>query len=868
MRCPRCSTNLPATARFCLQCGFALPAQEAARPSTPVWQPALSPLVGRDVEMSELTAAGQRLRAGPAPGAGPGIGSVCYIMGDAGVGKSRLVAELRQSMPERDMRWVHVTAAPAGRLRAYGLFVDILQQALGTAHSARETVVRDLCPDIGDEILPYLETLLGQPVPPERAERVRFLQPQELRQQMYRAVYELLVRQARRMPLILVLEDLHWADAASSALLADLIPAITAHPVLVISTLQPESETAALQPYRAVPLKGHDLVGSRYHELRLGALRWVEARVLIDQVFPANALETERGRALALARGNPLHIEVLARLCEEGIPLDAAPEGLAGLLAARVALLDRDQQRTLQLLGVIGERGAVDLVADAARAGGHPEGLEERLRQLSAAGWIGLETEDDRALTYTFGHYQFCLAAYASAPVARRRQLHALVAGEIARRYPAGDEAEVELLAYHYRQAEDRERALDYSLQAAHKAARRDGLDTARAHFIAAQGLAQQLGRAGSLAEIDEALGEIASRQSQIEESEAHFRNALARSPVANSPTAQARVRLKLAEQYEHHGQFLLWMNELRGARHALEDAGLAGSVEWITVVGSMAWAHCVRSEYSAAVERCAEAEAALAELEPAADVQSCHTHLQIVQGLLAQAQGKHRAALEHFARALESAERTGDLNRVATTQSSIGEVLRKIGDPDGAIMHLHAARECYERMGRHDGIIMVDNNVGMAYLQSRNWEAARRLLASALERGKARGYNWLLAETHYGLGTALLELGDIDAARGQATLALTMSEKHGNPRDRACAQRLLARIALRTGDSKGGRLRLRDALRGFEAIGEKREILATLLDLIAASEAAGLAGEAAPLRAQAAQLKAELKTLGDGATG
>jgi hypothetical protein len=142
-----------------------------------------------------------------------------------------------------------------------------------------------------------------------------------------------------------------------------------------------------------------------------------------------------------------------------------------------------------------------------------------------------------------------------------------------------------------------------------------------------------------------------------------------------------------------------------------------------------------------------------------------------------------------------------------------------------------------------------------MAFMQSGDWEAARRLLMSVIERAQVQGYNWLLTETHYALGEVMLALGDVDGARGQGTLALTMSEKHGNVVDRAVAQRLLAKVALHDGDNKAGRLRLREVLRTLEGIGETREACVTALDLAEALCDGGSREEADPLLTRAADL-------------
>jgi tetratricopeptide (TPR) repeat protein len=837
-----------------MECGQAMPTVPvpavAIQAAVETEEPDAPQFTGRERELQVLLGAAQRLQPGPELA---GAGGAIFLIGEAGVGKTRLAGELHRALlanqSDAPILWLQVTADPAQHLQAYGLVADLVRQAAERGATLAESV-RALFPEDSDNILPYLEMLLSRPVPAERLERVSFLQPHELRQQMYRAVYELLVALARHNRTIVACDDLQWIDAASAELLSDLIPAITARPLLFIGALHPDTDT----PGYALFQRGRELSGPRYQELRLAPLGWVESRTLLDELLPPDAPEPLRASALAQARGNALHLVTIARAYAEGSLLATPTASLYELLLTRIAHLDADRRRTLQLLSVLGVRGEGAVVQGMVAAGGQSEGLEQRLQALADLGWLTLKP----GLAYAFRHPSLAQAVYQGVPPARRRQLHTL-AGEAIERCHVDDESVLEMLAYHYRVAEERERALDRALRAALKAMRRFAMDTARAHFVAAENLAQQMGHAAPLAEIDVALAEIATHLGQTEEAEMRFRSALARPAVASSPSAQARVRIKLGRLYERGGRASLWFSELQLARQLLEDQGLTGSIDWAHVIIEQAWASNQRADYDTARALCAEAKHALADLEPTTSVTAHQAHAENVLGAICHTQGRYSEALEHYSRALEIDLRAGDLERAAVVHNNIGELWRQMGNPNRAIEHYHAARECYERIGRRDGIVLVDNNTGMAFMQSGDWDAARRLLMSVVERAQVQGYNWLLTETHYALGEVMLALNDLDGARGQGTLALTMSEKHGNVVDRAVAQRLLAKIALRDGDVKAGRLRLREVLRTLEGVGETREACVTALDLAQALHDGASRDEADQLLARAADLATQM---------
>ncbi|MFN2244461.1 MAG: adenylate/guanylate cyclase domain-containing protein, partial [Anaerolineae bacterium] len=181
-----------------------------------------SPLVGREAERKALAGALERLQAG--------VGGIATVVGEAGIGKSRLVAEARKGAPH--LRWVEGRCLSYGSSIAYLLWLDMLRGLLGIkpedaleeVGAALQARVEALCPDRFEEVYPYLATMMSVPLETEVEARLSQLEGQELKAGTFRAVETLLASAARQGPVVLVGEDLHWADPTSVQLLEKLLP--------------------------------------------------------------------------------------------------------------------------------------------------------------------------------------------------------------------------------------------------------------------------------------------------------------------------------------------------------------------------------------------------------------------------------------------------------------------------------------------------------------------------------------------------------------------------------------------------------------------------------------------------------------------
>jgi ABC-type oligopeptide transport system substrate-binding subunit/class 3 adenylate cyclase len=457
---------------------------------------ALTTLVGRERELDTLGEAVERVAEG--------TGGVVLVTGEAGIGKSRLLLELRRRFVELDSpigspAWLEGRCVSYGESLSYWPFRDLLRGWIGVDPDDPELRVRlalrrrvtELFADETPEIYPYLGRLLDLALEPEAAARVGELSPEAIQYRTFEVIRTLVARLAARGPVALVIDDLHWADATSLQLAASLLGMTDEAAVLLVFAMRSERD----RPAWHVRDQAATEVPHRMTELALAALGADAERRLLDELVGRDTLppDIER-RLLEEAEGNPFFLEELVRSIADAGALRRTDDGWAfdhevelivpstveQVILARIARLGPDARRVITAAAVLGRTFSLPLLEHVVEG----DGVQATLTELQR---LDLLRENRRwpQPEYRFKHALIQEAAYGTILMTNRRVLHRRAAEWLEARRAEGGEAPLGLLAHHWLGAEDEEQAIRALTLAGDHARQTWSLDEAVDHYQA-----------------------------------------------------------------------------------------------------------------------------------------------------------------------------------------------------------------------------------------------------------------------------------------------------------------------------------------------------------------------------------------------
>ncbi|MDQ3121054.1 MAG: ABC transporter substrate-binding protein [Actinomycetota bacterium] len=443
-------------------------------------------LVGRQPELARVRAALESVSSGQ--------GGVLVVTGEAGIGKSRLLAEGRQAFGGL---WLEGRCVSYGESLPYWPFRDLVREWLGAALDDPELRVRvtlrraiaDLFGDRELEIYPYLCALLGIAAEPEAAARLTDLSPEALQYRTFEVVEALLERLAANAPLAVLLDDLHWADATSVQLVERLLPIGERAAVLLVVMQRDERD----HPSWAVRERAARDVPHLLTEVALEPLEGESQRALLESMVGKQTLPDDlQMRILAAADGNPFYLEELLRsLIDEGaiarqnggwrFDHDASvdvPPTVERVILARVDRLTPACHDVLTAASALGRRFGLPLLHAVLGSDGIDDSLHElqRLDLLRATRrWPQPE--------YRFKHALIQEAAYGTLLPDTRKALHRAAAEWLESQYEDAEGEVLGLLAHHWLAAEDESKAVAYLTRAGDEARLAWSLDEAIEHY-------------------------------------------------------------------------------------------------------------------------------------------------------------------------------------------------------------------------------------------------------------------------------------------------------------------------------------------------------------------------------------------------
>lgn len=770
------------------------------------------PMMGRQ---TALALVGEKLHL-----ALQGQGQVIGITAEAGLGKSRLVAEVIRLAHKRGFTGYGGACGSSGINTPYLAWKPIWQAFFDVdANAPLRRQIRHLEDEIEDrtplrvQAIPVLSPLLDIPI--DDNDFTRTLEPKDRRNLLTAILEECLKSAAAEGPQLIVLEDVHWVDALSHDLLEALARASAKLPVCFVLAYR-TPEVLRLQAPRVESLPYFTLV-------TLDKLTFAEAEQLIRaklaQLFPA------RGGALPQllvthltnqAEGNPFYIEELLNfLHDRGInPYEQAalnalelPSSLHALILSRIDRLSETEKVTLKTASIIGRLFSLRWLHGYYPALGDAERVKADLATLARLDLTSMDTPEPE-LAYLFKHIVIREVTYESLTYAMRARLHEQLAQFIEM---LGADRYLDLLAFHYSRSENKVKQRDY-LRRAGDAAQAAFANEAALEYFAH--LLPLLDDPRARLELHLKTGAVFELLGRWAEAEAEYRAALAISEEITDTTATARCQRKLGVLFGLQGQYstaLAWLERACDAFTTLND----------------------------------QTELALT---------------QIDTGRVWFLKGEYPRARQELGTGLTLARGLADKPATALALNNLGNVAAIQGDFSTA-RHLYTeSLALRQEMDDKRGISGTLGNLALVASRQGDYTTANRLFQDSLTLRRKTGDTWGISSALNNLGNMAHFQGDFVAAQALHEESLTLNQRMGDRSSVAGSLNNLGNLAIEQSDADTAKELYRESLSICKEIGDKRTMVYNLSGLAAVAAHSVELLQAARLAAASEKLRLDIR--------
>lgn len=744
-------------------------------------------LIGREPLLSLLYSRVEGLKQGES--------GFVWLQGEAGMGKSRLLADFYQRLSGEPLHVWRGACLSQNTQQPFTLFSSLLRDIFGlsnadTPEEHRENLQAGLerIATNRREVQPYLELLCGIAPAEADAQRLAALEPEALRQQIFVAVRTLLVGMVQQRPLLLMLDDLHWIDPMSAALLAFLAQMAASMPVLFILAHRPFD--GQISPSNQNELDSiRNLYLERTWQTVLPGLTRDEGRQLLAELLPSGKLALDAYRfILDRSDGNPYYMEEFLRLLieqhylqdEDGVwrtradrPLKdlPLPDSLDSLIRSRVDSLTNQQRQLLQVLAVIGHSVSASLLSRTMQ-----DEVDEQLHELSRR---GLLTSSVRNREWRFSHHIAQIAVYNSLLRVRLKALHLQVANALEEEWGTNADEHPEEMAHHLMAAEEPRRALHYLVLAGDRAEARYANEEALSYYQKARTILQEeMGLVADelrwrvivgLGDTYRFMGQYALSMEALEEGLSLLsRDRLTvwqKAGIFRRMGQTCALQGRPEEAYDHFRQALVALEEP-------ED--LAGQTEAARTLYFLTYAHFRRGQWEKAKETCemcyiyAEKTGDLSELAAAENL----------RGGIAYAQGERVLAMQHTANAMDLRERIGYTWGVASTLGNLAIVAGENGDWEQARRYFLRSLQLRQDLGDIEGVAIVYNNLGWLCRVTGELDRAESYFQECLKVAEPFKMIYHAANATLGIGHIRQLHGDIEQAQRCIRSSVDLAEQ------------------------------------------------------------------------------------------
>jgi class 3 adenylate cyclase/tetratricopeptide (TPR) repeat protein len=758
----------------------------------------LTRFVGREREVAILKEAFEKAKSGS--------GQVVGIVGEAGVGKSRLFLELRRMLAQDGYPCLEGHCLHYGSSMPYVPLLDILRAYFDIGEGEREFIIKKkMAEKVGllDEkfgsILPPLHDLFSMKV---EDEGYLWLDPQKKRERIFEALRDLLIRQGQERPLVLAVDDLQWIDRTSNEFLNYFIGWLVSSHVMLVLLYRPEY----------VHQWGSK---SYYGQIRVEQLSNTASAELVRAILEEGEVVPElKELILSRSAGNPLFMEEITHtLLENGSiqkkdhqyvlsrkPSEIdVPDTIQGIIAARMDRLGDNLKRTMQVASVIGRDFAYRILLTITEM---QEDLKSYLMNLQGLEFI-YEKSLFPELEYMFKHNLIQEVAYNSLLLKRRKELHEKIGRAIEELYPDKLEEFYEALSYHYLRGENWEKAYQYLLASAMKAGTHYSLWEA---FRLGREALQVLGRMPSseankrlaidgrllLAMVIMTLGYPEDSLEILQEGERLSRE-------VGDEKALARL----------HG----YIGTYRGMTGASQDGvryldgafGIAEKAQDIELIGPIAFQLCFTYSHLGFVLKVVEvATKVIAMLESAHrefeflgyGIFNLYSALLASYGNALAWMGDFKEGQAKCEEALSFAAKINDVGSIGIVEYWCAWTYMFQGDGDKGTEHMQSAIKYLEEAQVVAILGGAWTGLGYGYGLLGQTEAGLTNVRKGLETDLALGNTLMVCFHYYHLAMLHLVSGDLEDARTNAEKSLELAQQEHNEMNEARARLALGSIA------------------------------------------------------------------------
>ncbi len=713
-----------------------------------------APFIGRQRELGLIVEAFERAKGG--------AGQVVFVVGDAGIGKSRLLGEFRASLRDEDHAWIEGRCATYGSNSAFLPLVDGIRRYLGIDdHDGEPAAIAKVdahLAALGEDVAwtrPFLLALLSLGTRNEVAE----LDSASRRSETFRALQAMAMRDAERQPLVICIEDLHWIDHGSEEFIGLLAEALPTARILLICSYRPG--------YRH-PFQDR----SYYLRLGLSPLSADETADIAEATLGVDQLpDAVRALISSKAEGNPFFIEEIStslledgslRRTDEGMVLTrgideiVVPDTIQDVLIARIDRLAAESRQAIQIASVIGREFALRLLERILESGKELRGQIEELRSLELIYEKGMHPE----LAYMFKHALTHDVAYNSVHRNRRETLHRVIGVAIEELYSDRLPEHFETLAYHFEEGHDLRRALDYHARAAEKAAEGHANQSVVHHCRRALDIAEPMAESvpdSVVGAIEERLALALFYLSDFADSGSAYERAAARAADAKQRAmllASAGLSYFWAHDYANAGRLLESAMHLARTN---EDLSAQAVVHYLNGV----YAGIIEADFDTFEKRCSLAM----QLQKESGSEIAAAMSGFARTELYEWTGRYRQAIEAANQGIEVGKRLRLSHLIILPMWFGGKALSCLGDYGKAIDQLQNATDLCERIGDRAWSARLLNTLGWVFAEIGAVEIARQYNQRAAVIARDFGDPEIIANSEINLAWNQLTDGRIDEA-------------------------------------------------------------------------------------------------------